>query len=177
MFGLGRATARTGFASITGVSLPSHVGALVAKYRERYGDVGYTENVLYLGMAEVITVLDEAKIPLAVCTSKRRDFAERILAMFGLRDRFRFIDGGEIGVQKWQQIASLLSRGAASKTTVMIGDRSVDMIAGHRNGLLAAGVLWGHGSREELEAEQADYLFATPPDLSALTGAGCLCRN
>jgi phosphoglycolate phosphatase len=50
----------------------------------------------------------------------------------------------------------------------MVGDRAVDITAAHRNGLDAAGVLWGHGSREELEAEQPRYLFSTPAELLCL---------
>ena len=50
----------------------------------------------------------------------------------------------------------------------MIGDRSVDVVAAHKNGLEAAGVLWGHGSREELEAESPRYLLQHPTELAAL---------
>jgi len=35
------------FKTITGSSSPEHLAALVAKYRERYADVGYSENTLY----------------------------------------------------------------------------------------------------------------------------------
>ena len=47
--------------------------------RERYGQIGYAENVLYPGVATAFERLRDADIPLAVCTSKRRDFAARIL--------------------------------------------------------------------------------------------------
>jgi hypothetical protein len=50
----------------------------------------------------------------------------------------------------------------------MVGDRSVDMLAAHRNGLRAAGVLWGHGSREELLSEQPEYLFQSPNEIASL---------
>jgi phosphoglycolate phosphatase len=100
--------------------------ALVAKYRERYGDVGYTENILYPGVAEALFKLQAVNVPIALCTSKRQDFAERILKMFELIHYFRFISGGEIGVNKSQQIKSLLLQGQVSKSTVMIGDRAVD---------------------------------------------------
>jgi len=156
------------FAAITGSVSPAHIAELVSKYRERYGDVGYSENVLYPGIADVLSALSEAPIPLAVCTAKRKDFAERILEMFGLRQHFRFVDGGEVGMHKWQQIENLMARSSVSAATVMIGDRAVDLIAGHRNGLHAAGVLWGHGSRAELEAEQPRYLFNAPGELVSL---------
>jgi phosphoglycolate phosphatase len=146
--------------------------ALVAKYRERYGDVGYTENILYPGMAEVLLKLQTANVPIALCTSKRQDFAERILEMFELIHYFRFISGGEIGVNKSQQIKSLLLQGQVSKSTVMIGDRAVDIIAAHKNGLNAGGVLWGYGSQDELLNETPLYLFSSPSELMQLAHQG-----
>jgi phosphoglycolate phosphatase len=111
--------------------------------------------------------LEEAGLPLAVCTSKRVDFAERILKMFGLRSHFRFVNGGEIGIQKWQQVAELRSRGLVTPESVMVGDRAVDLIAAHRNGMHSAAVLWGHGSQAELAGEKPNYMFSTPSELTA----------
>lgn len=158
------------FSSITGVESESELRALVDKYRERYADVGYSENELYPGIPEAIESLAEAAIPLGVCTSKRVDFAERILAMFGLRSYFGFVSGGDIGVHKWQQLESLSAQNRVSRSSVMVGDRAVDLIAARRNGLQSAGVLWGHGSRAELEAERPDYLIASPSDLIRIAG-------
>jgi phosphoglycolate phosphatase len=156
------------FKCITGAASRSELDALVARYRERYADIGYSENVLYPGIADALRRLGEAGIPLAVCTSKRTDFAERILEMFGLRSCFAFVNGGDVGVQKWQQIEGLLSERRVSRLTVMVGDRALDMMAAHRNGLQAAGVLWGYGSRAELVSEQPRYLFDSPPELLML---------
>jgi phosphoglycolate phosphatase len=138
---------------------------LIAKYRDRYGDVGYSENVLYPGIAKVLHELNTANISMAICTSKRQDFAERILEMFGLINYFQFINGGEVGIHKYQQIESLLLQGRVSKFTVMIGDRAVDLIAAHKNGLTAGGVLWGYGSHVELLNETPQYLFHAPSEL------------
>ncbi len=156
------------FRSITGVTSSEQVSAFVAKYRERYAEIGYSENVIYPGIPEVLARLGSAGMPLGVCTSKRVDFAERILEMFGLRSCFRFINGGEIGVQKWQQVAELRSQGLVSHATVMIGDRAVDLVAAHKNGMCAGGVLWGHGPQAELIAENPNYMFASPNELASL---------
>jgi phosphoglycolate phosphatase len=152
------------FQTITGLA---DVTDLVAKYRDRYAQVGYSENVLYPGIAEVLQLLSTI-VSLGICTSKRSDFAEQILQMFQLRQYFQFISGGEIGVHKYQQIADLLSQGLVSKNTLMVGDRAIDLIAAHKNGLSAAGVLWGYGSRAELEQESPLYLLRTIPELCFL---------
>lgn len=158
------------FRIITSVHDAAVIGALVAKYRERYAEVGYCENVLYPGIAEALDSLDRAGMPMAVCTSKRVDFAEQILEMFGLRHHFRFVSGGEIGTHKWQQMAALRSQNQVTPSSVMIGDRDVDMVAAHRNGLTAAAVLWGYGSPAELHAEAPRYCFTAPADLQQLRG-------
>ncbi len=156
------------FKALTGLQTKDALNPFVAKYRERYADVGYSENVLYPDIVETIAALAAIGIPLGVCTSKRVDFAEQILEMFGLRGYFQFVSGGEIGMPKWQQMQDLLTARRVSAASVMIGDRAVDMIAAHRNGLLAAGVLWGHGSRAELENEKPAYLLAKVTELLTL---------
>jgi phosphoglycolate phosphatase len=156
------------FALITGVTAKADLAALVAKYRERYGEVGYAENVLYPGIPEAVVALRRAGISLGVCTSKRRDFAEQILDMFGLREHFEFVDGGEIGTPKWRQIEALRAAGKVSQSSLMVGDRAVDVDAAHRNGLHAAGVLWGYGSAAELAQARPRYSFASPAELREL---------
>ncbi len=152
---------------IAGVSA-GHVVELVAKYRERYAEVGFAENVIYPGIAEALYALDAAGIPLGLCTSKRADFAESILELFGLRDYFRFVSGGDIGIRKTDQLATLLEEGAIGASATMIGDRSIDILAARENGLKSVAVLWGHGTREELEGAVPDVFVEAPHQLLAL---------
>jgi phosphoglycolate phosphatase len=156
------------FAALTGRDDRAHLAALVATYRERYAEVGYAENTLYDGIPGMLAALRARGATLGLCTSKRDDFAERILALFGLREHFAFVSGGEIGVHKWQQLAEQRAAGRVDDDTVMIGDRAVDLVAAHRNGLHACGVRWGFGSLEELQAESPRYLAATPDELPGL---------
>lgn len=141
------------------------VSSLVAKYRERYAEVGYSENTIYPGVKDALTELSSAGIPLAVCTSKRKDFAEQILAMFGLLSHFRFVDGSDIGVKKRQQLKGLLQAGAIDGSAVMIGDREVDISAAKANHLRSVGVLWGFGSEAELIGAGADVILSSTNDL------------
>jgi phosphoglycolate phosphatase len=116
----------------------------------------------------VLLELNAANVPMAICTSKRQDFAVRILEMFDLIHLFEFINGGEIGISKRQQIESLLSQGEVSESTITIGDRAIDMIAAHKNGLKGGGVLWGYGSHAELVNESPLYLFSDPKEIMHL---------
>lgn len=156
------------FESITGNTSPTDLAALVAKYRERYSEVGYSENVLYSGVPEALEVLASAGVSSGLCTSKRVDFAERILKMFGLRRYFKFLSGGDIGVRKSEQLAVLLSDRTISPGAIMIGDRAVDIEAAKLNGLGSVGVLWGHGSAHELKKASPTMLLEFPHQLVEL---------
>ena len=153
---------------LTGSTDPTRHNRLIADYRRRYGEQGYAENTLYAGIPEALASLRGAGCTLGLCTSKRADFAEQILALFGLRKMFAFVSGGDIGVHKWQQLEALRSAGTVDETSVMVGDRDVDITSAHRNGLHACGVLWGFGSREELEAERPRHLANAPSELAKL---------
>ena len=159
------------FASIVGSSSPEHIGALVAKYRERYADLGYAENVIYPGITEALRALDAVDMPLGLCTSKRADFADSILRLFGIRQYFRFISGDDIGVRKSDQLASLLTKGVIATSSIMIGDRAVDILAAKANDLKSVAVLWGHGSLAELRGASPDALLEFPHELMGLANA------
>lgn len=128
------------------------VPELVATYRERYADIGYAENTVYDGIAEALAALASSGLAMGVCTSKRRDFAEKIVSMFELSRFFTFIDGGDIGITKAMQLGGLLESGAIDGKAVMVGDRSVDIASAQENNLRSIGVLWGFGSHAELSA-------------------------
>jgi phosphoglycolate phosphatase len=123
---------------------------LVSLYRNRYAEVGFSENIIYPGIVAALSELSKKGVSLGVCTSKREDFAEKILRMFKIRDHFGFVSGGDIGVTKGQQIARLLIDNTINSQALMIGDRAVDVLAAHENGIGSVGVLWGYGSRSEL---------------------------
>lgn len=153
-------------AKLTGSEDSTHIRALVDKYRERYAETGYAENALYSGIAETLTQLSQIDgIRLGVCTSKRADFAERILQQFDLHHYFEFVSGGDVGIAKWQQLEELLSDNTISTRSLMIGDRHFDLSAAAKNQLPSAGVLWGYGSRAELNEHNPVHLFARPEEI------------
>ncbi len=157
------------FSSLTESSDSKLISSLIAKYRERYSDIGYSENSLYNGITEALKVLSSTQgIKLGICTSKRVDFAERILELFSLRQHFSFVNGGDVGIEKWQQLGSLIEQGEISHQSVMIGDRYVDLTAAHKNHLKSAGVLWGYGSHTELSQHEPAHIFSSPCELEGL---------
>lgn len=142
----------------------------VAAYRADYGQNGLFLSQPYPGVAEALASLRGAGAQLILATSKRREFAERILAHIGFTDRFSAIHGSEPGGaldHKPELLAHIVERHALTPShCVMIGDRRFDIAGAHANKLRALGVLWGYGSQDELEAAGADGLVAKPADLA-----------
>ncbi len=149
----------------TGIDDDAKINAFITKFRERYIEAGFSENELYPGIKESLVELSSRNVSMAICTSKRQDMAEKILDLFEIRSHFQFVSGGDVGIQKWRQIESLLAKDAINPNAVMIGDRDIDLTAAHKNGIRSAGVLWGYGSRAELEAQAPLHLFSKPSDI------------
>lgn len=145
---------------------------LVDKYRERYASEGYAENEIYPDIPDVIAQLASDGYAMGICTSKRADYATKIVDMFGLLEHFSFVDGGDVGIEKRQQIERLVENGLSANSAIMIGDRAVDVTAGKANALSSVGVLWGFGERSELQQAGPDHLLETPAELLHLFQVG-----
>ena len=157
------------YAQLIEATEPSLLSSLVAKYRERYVEIGYAENTLYEGMEASLRHLHASSAtPLAICTTKKADVAKKILEMFRLDDLFEFVSGGDIGIKKYQQLEQLLYDGTITRNSLMVGDRFVDIRAARRNQLRSAAVLWGYGSRIELENEQPTFILEQPLQIKEL---------
>ncbi len=142
------------------------IALLVSNYRKQYKDVGYSENRLYDGIVDALKTLKSNGFRLGLCTSKRADFAGKILDLFHLLDLFNFIDGGDIGISKSDQLGGLLRRNVIEHQSIMIGDRSIDVEAAKLNHLASAGVLWGFGDRNEIAQAGPELIMETPADLT-----------
>jgi phosphoglycolate phosphatase len=138
----------------------------VSFYRERFSDVGLYENGVYDGIGEVLTSLCASGHRLFVATSKPHVFAERIIDHFGLRHHFERVFGSELDgtrVDKSHLLEYALKEVAVDPSkTLMIGDRSHDMVGAKNNGMKGIGVLYGYGSRDELLGAGAHHVCATP---------------
>jgi phosphoglycolate phosphatase len=138
----------------------------VSYYRERFSDVGLYENGVYDGIGEVLTALCASGHRLFVATSKPHVFAERIIDHFGLRGHFERVFGSELDgtrVDKSHLLEYALKEASVDPArTLMIGDRSHDMIGAKNNGMKGIGVLYGYGSRDELLQAGAHHVCQTP---------------
>lgn len=142
----------------------------VDAYREYYGTKGIFENRVYDGVETLLGSLRDTGKRCILATSKPEHYAEQILAHFGLSSYFDVVAGAtmdEKRTDKASVIAYALDKAGISDLSqvIMVGDRKHDILGAKENGLPAIGVLYGYGSREELEAAGADHLAATPMDI------------
>ena len=146
----------------------------VAKYRERYIPIGMFENDLYPGIYDLIRDLKSDGRIIILATGKVGDQAEQILKHFDLYKYFDFVAGCEFdGTRSYKHEIieyALENIGALDKKghAVMIGDRYHDITGAAKAGVASIGVLYGYGSREELEEHSADYLVESVEQLREL---------
>ena len=141
-------------------------------YRARYSDVGLYDCSVYPGVVGMLEAVRDAGFGMHVATSKRRDFAERVMDHLGLRGCVRGVYGAEPGGgldHKHDLLAHILAvEGLQASDCIMLGDRLHDMAAAQLNAIRSIGALWGYGGREELEEAGAGAIAATPADVVGL---------
>ncbi|MEM7691275.1 MAG: HAD hydrolase-like protein [Pseudomonadota bacterium] len=149
---------------------------LVSDYRDRMKSVGYSENELYAGIRAFLEKMREESVPMGVCTSKRKDIAEQVLAYLEIAHCFQFVSGGDVGIHKGAQLAQLLQEQRIDRQAVMVGDRSMDVRAAKENELRAVGVTWGFGTSEELADAGADFVATAVDDIEGAYRAAQVLR-
>jgi phosphoglycolate phosphatase len=161
------------FAELLGCSAPDVVDKAIALYRQRFVEVGMFENAVYPGVREGLERLSEAGHQLRIVTSKPHVYAHQILEHFDLLRLFPAVYGSELSGKngdKASLIQHLLDREGRDRDPFMIGDRRHDVEGARANGLGAVGVLWGYGSRTELEEAGADVLVESMAELVKWAG-------
>ena len=144
------------------------VGEAVAAYRQHYGESGFSEP--YPGIGRSLEEMKRAGLGIYLATSKRLTFASRILEHLEFATYFDGIygsvPGGELD-HKPELLAYILSKHNISPSlSLMVGDRRHDISGAHAVGMRGLGVLWGYGTREELETAGADQLVESAGDLA-----------
>ncbi len=142
-------------------------------YREYFSEKGIFENRVYDGITDMLGKLCGNNIRLSVATSKPDPFAVKILEHFGLTEYFSLVAGATMDETRSEkhEVIEYALRGLHIEDKarcIMVGDRKHDILGAKKNGLKSVGVLYGYGSRGELETAGADMLAETPLDICGL---------
>ena len=148
----------------------------VKAYREYFSTKGIFENKVYDGIPQLLKNLKAKGKTLVVATSKPEEFAVKIIDHFGLSEYFTYVCGScmdETRSTKAEVIKYALDlcgiSDAQKQQVLMIGDRKHDIAGAKANGIESCGILFGYGSREELEQAGADYIADSVQSLDELS--------
>lgn len=146
------------------------VDEAVLAYRRHYGETGLFGSVPYLGIGDALAALKRTGVRLYLATSKRETFAARILEHLDLAMHFEAIHGsipsGALD-RKPELLAHIVATYALSPVrSLMVGDRHHDIAGARAVNMRGLGVLWGYGSRDELQMAGAACLVENPADLA-----------
>ncbi len=146
------------------------VAEAVSAFRQHYGESGLLGSKPYPGIGHALGQMRQGGLRLYLATSKREIFARRILEHLELAACFDGIHGSVPGGEldhKPELLAHILSKHQISPGhSLMVGDRRYDISGAHAVGMRGLGVLWGYGTRDELEGAGADRLVETAADLA-----------
>jgi phosphoglycolate phosphatase len=143
---------------------------IVDRYRGHYGRFGVQRAHLYEGIEVTLDRLQVAGVRMGVATAKRVDFAQEMLAQLDVAAYFEIIAGVSLDdslITKKQVMNEVLEFfGPQDPRRVwMVGDREQDVLASIFHGVVPIGVLWGYGSRDELELSGAEFVIESPEQL------------
>ncbi len=128
----------------------------VAKYRERFSEIGLFENEVYPGIPEMLSKLQKAGKTICLATAKPEVFAKRILEKFDLAKYFSVVVGAELdGTRNYKKdvIAEVLNQlgNPSLERVLMIGDRRQDIEGAKVCKVASLGVRFGYAEIGELE--------------------------
>lgn len=156
---------------------PEQAVEAVEIYRSYFSRRGWKENRVIPGIPEMLARLKQANQTLLLATSKPEVFAVRILEAFGLKPYFDWIGAADLEgkrVRKADVIRHVLEQahlGTSPEVVsqcMMVGDREHDVLGARENGMDCIGVLFGYGSRRELEECGAFAIAETVRELEAM---------
>lgn len=141
----------------------------VKTYKSYYDAKGKYMNKAYSGIKELLERLHKKGMKLGVATSKYELFARQIVENIGLLQYFDFISGATANAERQKKIDVLnygiKNLGIISDRAVLIGDTKFDAEGARLCGCGFVGVLYGYGTREEMEAEGAVNFAETASEI------------
>jgi phosphoglycolate phosphatase len=141
-------------------------------YRATYNVKGAFENKPYPYISELLDELRAAGATLAVATSKPASIALPVLKYFHLMPYFKYVSApgdDEHSSRKKELILSAESFcGISKERTVMIGDTHFDAAGAREAQTDFIGVLYGFGTKEEMEREGAKVFARNVAELKNL---------
>ena len=138
--------------TLASMGLGERADEAISAYRADYTSRGWAMNSVYDGVPQLLTDLRDARVRLAVATSKAEPIARRILDHFGLTEHFDVIAGASVDgtrAAKADVLAHALSQlHPLPERVLMVGDRAHDVEGAAKHGIDTVVVGWGYGAAD-----------------------------
>lgn len=163
---------RESFSRFYGLSAAESEQA-IRYYREHFVPRGMLENTVYPGVEQLLADLKKMGLKIVLTTAKPEPFAGRILDHFHLSSYFDAIYGASLDDRmdkKEDVIAYAMAQCHLTDPTeiVMVGDRENDVTGAALNQIKTIGVLYGYGSKKELQDAGAAWIAESVQDIGKI---------
>ena len=139
---------------------------------EEYGKSYAEKTKLYDGIPELLDLLTEKGIKLAVLSNKADELSQKICAKLLGKWSFEIILGSSNRFPNKPSPESALylseKMNVSPQNMLYLGDTNVDMQTANSAGMFAVGVTWGFRTREELLENGAKAIINVPLELTSL---------
>ncbi len=155
---------------------PDDINGFVDRFRSYYKQNWHVKTRLYTGISDLLTILRDKRIRLAILSNKPEEFALKIVDHFfpdwqgstkpqlfthvvGQRKGFPVKPEPDFALQiarDWQLLPPNIG---------FIGDSDIDVYTAKNAGMIAIGAEWGFRGRDELEQSGADIMLRHPLEL------------
>ena len=144
----------------------------IALFQSVYDTEGIYENSVFPGIMELIRDLRSSGVKVAVATSKPQSAADEVVRYFGLLDLVDFVSGA-YDDERPHTKAELILKACGEfqispENAVMIGDTEFDAAGAQGAKTDFIGVLYGYGTRQEMEKYGAHVFASTVEELRNL---------
>ncbi len=141
-------------------------------FHEYFGTYGWCDNRVYDGVADMLGSLRAGKKTIVLATSKPEHYAKDILDYFHLSQYFDLVCGAlneRERDKKHEVLAYALEHFShiPRERCLLVGDRKYDAEGAALCGVDSMGVLYGHGSREEVMGCGFTYVVEGVKDIAA----------
>lgn len=148
-----------------GVEHAGRADEALAAWQEHYEAHMLDHTRLFPGVRQALAAI---ALPRAIVTNKPGDSARALVKALGLAPLCPVVvGGGDVATKKPEPegVRRALELLGAGGRAVLVGDSRVDAATARQAGLGFVGVLWGLGTREEMEREGGRLFVARPDEL------------
>ncbi|MGA9334543.1 MAG: HAD-IA family hydrolase [Rudaea sp.] len=168
----GRAMLRRGFPDAG----EARIEALLPRFLELYSTSIAAHSTLFPGIEEVLSGLEEAKLPWGIVTNKPGWLAKSLLSALALDQRCAALVAGDCLPQRKPDPEPILYACKLAQRDprhcVYVGDDMRDVEAGRNARAMTVAAAWGYLNGEDAQAWGADLVIPTPAALLPTLGLG-----